>query len=107
MPLAAQEHRHSYVRKNAVLAILAIYPSFESLIPDAPELIQVFLAAVLIIGAPCYVSTHSAFPGIRYYLSTKCPCFPLQLCVAESRRKDIIRHGADSELGRTDATCCN
>lgn len=40
-----QEHRHSYVRKNAVFAILTIYQSFENLVPDAPELIQTFLAA--------------------------------------------------------------
>ena len=39
------EHRHSYVRKNAVFAIYAIYREFENLIPDAPELIQTFLAA--------------------------------------------------------------
>ncbi|KAJ8490034.1 hypothetical protein ONZ45_g13354 [Pleurotus djamor] len=39
------EHRHSYVRKNAVFAIYSIYREFEHLIPDAPELIQTFLAA--------------------------------------------------------------
>ncbi|KAF9786768.1 coatomer protein [Thelephora terrestris] len=39
------EHRHSYVRKNAVFVIYAIYREFENLIPDAPELIQTFLAA--------------------------------------------------------------
>ncbi|CAG8736593.1 15695_t:CDS:10, partial [Gigaspora margarita] len=39
------EHRHSYVRKNAVFAIYTIYKHFEYLIPDAPELIQSFLAA--------------------------------------------------------------
>ncbi|KAF7970467.1 hypothetical protein HWV62_23875 [Athelia sp. TMB] len=39
------EHRHSYVRKNAVFAIFAIYREFEHLIPDAPELMQTFLAA--------------------------------------------------------------
>ena len=39
------EHRHSYVRKNAVFAIYAIYREFENLIPDAPELIQTFLVA--------------------------------------------------------------
>ena len=39
------EHRHSYVRKNAVFAVYAIYRSFEHLIPDAPELIATFLAA--------------------------------------------------------------
>jgi len=33
-------HRHSYVRRNAVLAIYTLYKNFEHLIPDAPELIQ-------------------------------------------------------------------
>ncbi|KAG6813715.1 hypothetical protein H0H92_008123 [Tricholoma furcatifolium] len=39
------EHRHSYVRKNAVFAIFSIYREFEHLIPDAPELIYTFLIA--------------------------------------------------------------
>ncbi|EGN93580.1 hypothetical protein SERLA73DRAFT_97514 [Serpula lacrymans var. lacrymans S7.3] len=39
------EHRHSYVRKNAVFAVYTIYREFENLIPDAPELMQTFLAA--------------------------------------------------------------
>ena len=38
------EHRHSYVRRNAVLAIFKIYINFEQLIPDAPELIMDFLS---------------------------------------------------------------
>ncbi|VDQ04030.1 unnamed protein product [Trichobilharzia regenti] len=37
------EHRHAYVRRNAVLAIFTIYKNFESLIPDAPERILRFL----------------------------------------------------------------
>jgi len=37
------EHRHSYVRRNAVLAIFTIYKNFDFLIPDAPELIANFL----------------------------------------------------------------
>ena len=40
-----KEHRHSYVRKNAIFAIWQIYKTSESLIPDAPELIQTFIAA--------------------------------------------------------------
>ncbi|XP_018618343.1 coatomer subunit beta-like isoform X3 [Scleropages formosus] len=40
---ACLEHRHSYVRRNAVLAIYTIYRNFEHLIPDAPELIRNFL----------------------------------------------------------------
>ncbi|PSS29729.1 hypothetical protein PHLCEN_2v2877 [Hermanssonia centrifuga] len=39
------EHRHAYVRKNAVFAIYSIYREFENLIPDAPELIHTFLVA--------------------------------------------------------------
>lgn len=37
------EHRHSFVRRNAVLAVHTIFESFEFLIPDAPELIEQFL----------------------------------------------------------------
>jgi vesicle coat complex subunit len=37
------EHRHSYVRRNAVMAIFTIYKNFDFLIPDAPELIATFL----------------------------------------------------------------
>jgi coatomer subunit beta len=39
------EHRHSYVRKNAVFALYSIYREFENLIPDAPELLYTFLVA--------------------------------------------------------------
>jgi coatomer subunit beta len=37
------EHRHAYVRKNAVFAVASIFKSHEHLIPDAPELILNFL----------------------------------------------------------------
>ncbi|OXU25608.1 hypothetical protein TSAR_012392 [Trichomalopsis sarcophagae] len=40
---ACLEHRHSYVRRNAVLAIFTIYKNFEFLIPDAPEQISKYL----------------------------------------------------------------
>ncbi|PPQ71431.1 hypothetical protein CVT24_011939 [Panaeolus cyanescens] len=42
---ACLEHRHSYVRKNAVFALYSIYREFEHLVPDAPELIYTFLIA--------------------------------------------------------------
>ena len=42
---SCMEHRYSYVRKNAVFAIYTIYRECENLVPDAPELIQTFLAA--------------------------------------------------------------
>lgn len=38
------EHRHSFVRRNAVLAVHTIFDKFEFLIPDAPELVEEFLA---------------------------------------------------------------
>lgn len=38
------EHRHSFVRRNAVLAVHTIFQKFEFLIPDAPELVEQFLA---------------------------------------------------------------
>lgn len=41
---ACLEHRHSYVRRNAVLAIFKIFVNFEFLIPDAPELVLTFLS---------------------------------------------------------------
>jgi len=39
------EHRHSYVRKNAVMALSAVYrlPKGELLVPDAPELVETLL----------------------------------------------------------------
>lgn len=40
---ACLDHRHSYVRRNAVLAIFTIFKNFEWLVPDAPELIANFL----------------------------------------------------------------
>ncbi|KAJ3129431.1 coatomer subunit beta [Physocladia obscura] len=42
---ACLEHRHSYVRKNAILAIYYMYKNFEHLIPDAPELIHNYIQA--------------------------------------------------------------
>lgn len=39
------EHRHAYVRKNAVLAVSSVFQHSEHLIPDAPELILTFLQA--------------------------------------------------------------
>lgn len=37
------DHRHTYVRRNAVLAIFSLYRSFDYLLPDAPEIIFNFL----------------------------------------------------------------
>jgi coatomer subunit beta len=37
------EHRHSYVRRNAVLAVYSIFKDFPQLLSDAPDLIYEFL----------------------------------------------------------------
>lgn len=34
------EHRHSYVRRNAVLTTFQVFRHFEKLMPDAPDLIE-------------------------------------------------------------------
>ncbi|PWN92308.1 putative SEC26-coatomer complex beta chain of secretory pathway vesicles [Acaromyces ingoldii] len=39
------EHRHSYVRKNAVFCVAQIYQRHEAMLSDAPELMETFLAA--------------------------------------------------------------
>ena len=41
--LKCLEHRHSYVRRNAILAIFTIYKNFEFLVPNAPEVISLLL----------------------------------------------------------------
>lgn len=40
---ACLEHRHAYVRRNAILCIFTIYKNFEFLIPDAPEVVATVL----------------------------------------------------------------
>jgi coatomer subunit beta len=49
---ACVEHRHPYVRKNAALAVFHAHKLFgDALMPDAPEVIQMFLAAETDVGA--------------------------------------------------------
>eukprot|EP00899_Mesostigma_viride_P014322 jgi/Mesvir1/22891/Mv19414-RA.1 len=45
--MANLDHRHSYVRRNAVLAVNAIYklPNGDHMLQDAPELMEKFLAS--------------------------------------------------------------
>ena len=41
----ALEHRHSYVRRNAALAVYSIHKNFgEQLLPDGPELMEKFIS---------------------------------------------------------------
>ena len=42
----ALEHRHSYVRRNAALAVYSIHKNFgDQLLPDGPELMEKFIRA--------------------------------------------------------------
>jgi hypothetical protein len=43
--LSCLEHRHSFVRKNAVFCIYMIYQRHPNMFSDAPELMETFLAA--------------------------------------------------------------
>jgi len=47
IPMVKQnlEHRHAFVRRNAVLAVFAIFKSFDHLLPDGPELVEKVLGA--------------------------------------------------------------
>jgi coatomer subunit beta len=46
MRWATQEHRHPYVRKNALLTIQTVYKHNEALMPDAPELVLNYMSNV-------------------------------------------------------------
>lgn len=39
------EHRHPYVRRNAALAVYSVFSKLPILMPDAPELMQAFIAS--------------------------------------------------------------
>lgn len=92
------EHRHVYVRKNAVFAIAAIYQNLEQLLPDAPDLIYAFLETEN--DATCKRNAFAALMTISHekalqYLSSVIDGIPnaeelLQLAELEFIRKDAI-----------------
>jgi coatomer subunit beta len=92
------EHRHAYVRKNAVYAIASIYQNLEQLMPDAPDLIYSFLEAEN--DATCKRNAFAALMTISHdkalqYLSSVFDGIPnaeelLQLTELEFIRKDAI-----------------
>ncbi|GAA5982422.1 hypothetical protein JCM11641_006978 [Rhodosporidiobolus odoratus] len=99
------EHRHSYVRKNAVMAVFTIYQNHEFLIPDAPELIQTFMAAesdtTSLRNAFTLLMTLSPSRAVEYFLSVY-DTIPqldemMQLSIIELIRKE-------SKAGGTGAT---
>ena len=94
------EHRHSYVRKNAVFAIASIFQHSESLMPDAPELIQNFLEQES--DNTCKRNAFAALMSISHestlqYLSGVFEGIPnaselLQLAELEFIRKDSMQN---------------
>ncbi|KAI1430413.1 Coatomer, beta subunit [Xylaria sp. FL1777] len=94
------EHRHAYVRKNAVFAIASIHQHSPSLIPDASDLIATFLDGES--DATCKRNAFAALSSIDHdkalaYLSNVFDGIPnaeelLQLVELEFIRKDAIQN---------------
>lgn len=94
------EHRHAYVRKNAVFAVASIFSHAESLIPDAPELIAAFLATET--DHTCKRNAFVSLVEVSHdkaleYLSSVFDGIPnadelLQLVELEFIRKDAVKN---------------
>lgn len=94
------EHRHAYVRKNAVFAISSIFTHSPSLIPDAAELIHTFIEGET--DATCKRNAFAALSSISHdaalvYLSSVFEGIPnaeelLQLVELEFIRKDAFQN---------------
>ncbi|PSR92135.1 adaptin N terminal region-domain-containing protein [Coniella lustricola] len=94
------EHRHAYVRKNAVFAIASIYQHSPSLIPDASDLIATFLESES--DPTCKRNAFAALASIDHakalvYLSSIFEGIPnaeelLQLVELEFIRKDAVQN---------------
>ncbi|KAJ5975957.1 hypothetical protein N7481_009664 [Penicillium waksmanii] len=94
------EHRHAYVRKNSVWAVASIFQHSESLIPDAPELLQTFLESET--DGTCKRNAFAALMSISHqkaleYLRTTFDTIPntdelLQLAELEFLRKDAVQN---------------
>ncbi|KAJ2998407.1 hypothetical protein NUW58_g335 [Xylaria curta] len=94
------EHRHAYVRKNAVFAVASIHQHSPSLIPDASDLIATFLDGES--DATCKRNAFAALSSIDHdkaltYLSGVFEGIPnaeelLQLVELEFIRKDAIQN---------------
>ncbi|RKU42178.1 coatomer subunit beta [Coniochaeta pulveracea] len=92
------EHRHAYVRKNAVFAVASIFQHSPSLIPDAADLISTFLETES--DPTCKRNAFAALSSINHdqalaYLSAVFDGIPnaeelLQLVELEFIRKDAV-----------------
>lgn len=92
------EHRHAYVRKNAVFAIYSIYKVSEHLIPDAPELIMDFLSvesdATCRRNAFVCLSNLNREASLRYIQEQILEALDplIQLAIIEFIRKDALHY---------------
>lgn len=94
------EHRHAYVRKNAVYAVASIYSHEPNLIPDAADLIATFLEGEN--DATCKRNAFAALTGVDHdralgYLSSVFDGIAnaeelLQLVELEFIRKDAVQN---------------
>ncbi|KAB5535171.1 putative coatomer complex beta chain [Coniochaeta sp. 2T2.1] len=94
------EHRHAYVRKNAVFAVAAIFQHSPSLIPDAADLISTFLETES--DPTCKRNAFAALSSISHeqalaYLSGVFDGIPnaeelLQLVELEFIRRDAVQN---------------
>ena len=101
------EHRHAYVRKNAVFAIASIFTNLEQMIPDAPDLISNFLEEEN--DPTCKRNAFAALLSISHdkalaYLSKVFDGIPnhdelLQLAELEFIRKDAVINTQNKVLG--------
>lgn len=101
------EHRHAYVRKNAVYAVSSIYLHSPSLIPDASELISTFLDGET--DPTCKRNAFAALASINHdaallYLSSVFDGIPnaeelLQLVELEFIRKDAVQNSQNKVGG--------
>lgn len=101
------EHRHAYVRKNAVYAVSSIYLHSPSLIPDASELIATFLDGET--DPTCKRNAFAALASINHdaallYLSSVFDGIPnaeelLQLVELEFIRKDAVQNSQNKVGG--------
>ncbi|KAG8712741.1 coatomer subunit beta [Ceratobasidium sp. 423] len=103
---ACLEHRHSYVRKNAVFAVYTTYRQHEHLIPDAPELIETFLAAesdsTCKRNAFVFLSQCATERAVEWLVKNADGLESmdelLQMAAIELIRKDCARPGADAYI---------
>ena len=101
-------HKHPYVRKNAVLAVLQIHKNHPYLIPDAVELIQTFISQETDQSAKrnaLIMLINSSLPAAVVYYHQVFEQIPqmeqgMQLMFVEMIRKDC-RNASANKVGHS------